>query len=66
MPALAVVLLGWWLYLSATAYAPDTWWNPLDTYSVATCLMQWGVAIAVLLALGRWLSAPFEADSEDA
>lgn len=66
VPTLAVVLLGWWLYLSATAYAPDTWWNPLDTYSVATCLMQWGVAIGVLLALGRWLSAPFEADSEDA
>ena len=59
VPTLAVVLLGWWLYLSATAYAPDTWWNPADTYSVATCVLQWGVAIAVLVAIGNRLAAPF-------
>ncbi len=65
VPTLAVVLLGWWLYLSATAYAPDTWWDPTDTYSVMTCLLQWGVAIAVLLVLGRRLAAPFEPKAED-
>ncbi len=65
VPALAVVLLLWWLYLSATAYAPDTWWNPADTYSVATCVLQWSVAIVVLAALGRRLAAPFERDSGD-
>ena len=27
IPALAVVLLGWWLWLSATRYAPDTWFR---------------------------------------
>lgn len=66
VPALAVLLLGWWLYLSATAYAPDTWWDPFDTYSVATCLLQWGVAIAVLVAVGRKLAAPFGGGDDDA
>lgn len=65
VPILAVVLLVWWLYLSATAYAPDTWWNPADTYSVATCVLQWGVAIAVLVAIGRRLAAPFESGGDD-
>ncbi|MCR9166207.1 MAG: sodium-dependent transporter [Nannocystaceae bacterium] len=66
VPTLAVVLLAWWLYLSATAYAPDTWWNPLDTYSVATCVMQWGVAIGVLVAVGRKLAAPLQSGEDDA
>lgn len=56
VPTLAGVLLGWWLYLSATVYAPDTWYNPFDPYSVTTCLAQWGVVIAVFLGLNRWLS----------
>ena len=64
VPVLAVVLLGWWLYLSATAYAPDTWWNPADTYSVATCVLQWGVALVVLVLLGKRLAAPFVSDDE--
>ena len=65
VPLLAVLLLGWWLYLSATAYAPETWWDPFDTYSVATCVVQWGIAIALLLALGRWLASPFERGDAD-
>lgn len=65
VPALAVVLLGWWLYLSATAYAPDTWWDPTDPFSVMTCVVQWGIAIVVLLALGRKLAAPFEPSEAD-
>ncbi|MTI87533.1 MAG: sodium-dependent transporter [Balneolaceae bacterium] len=46
VPVEVVTLLGWWMYLSATEYAPDTWFNPLSTYSVATVVGQW------LLALG--------------
>lgn len=55
VPALAVLLLGWWLYRSATEYAPKTWWNPGDPFSVATCVVQWGAAIIVLLLANRWL-----------
>ncbi|MCH9687055.1 MAG: sodium-dependent transporter [Deltaproteobacteria bacterium] len=56
VPTLAVVLLGWWLYLSATTYAPETWWDPTDPFSVMSCVVQWGVAIAVLLLANRWLA----------
>ena len=56
VPVQAVVLLVWWLYLSATVYAPATWFNPLDPYSVMTCLVQWGTVIVVLVALNGWMT----------
>jgi len=57
VPAQAVVLLVWWLYLSASEYAPDSWYDPFDPYSVATCLVQWGAVAGLLIALNRWLVA---------
>ena len=56
VPALAVVLLAWWLYLAAAVYAPDTWYDPFEPYSVMTCLVQWGVALGLLLAFNRALA----------
>ena len=56
VPLQAVALLVWWMYLSATAYAPDTWYDPTDPFSVMTCLVQWGVALAAFLGLNRWLA----------
>ena len=56
VPLLAGLLLAWWLYLSATVYAPDTWYNPFDSFSMMSCLVQWGVAMGFLLGLNRWLS----------
>lgn len=56
VPAEAAVLLGWWLYQSAAVYAPQTWFNPLEPYSIMTCLVQWGVVLAVLIALNRWMA----------
>ena len=55
VPIQAVVLLGWWLYLAATVYAPDTWYDPTDPYSVMTCLVQWGSMAAVMILLNRWM-----------
>ena len=59
VPIQATVLLGWWLYQSAAVYAPDTWFNPLDTYSVMTCLVQWGLALVIFLALNQRMSSRF-------
>ena len=55
IPSLAVVLLGWWLYQSASVYSPDRWFDPFDPFSVMTCLVQWGIVLAVFLALNRWM-----------
>ena len=56
IPLLAPVLLGWWLYQAARVYAPDRWFDPFDPFSVMTCLVQWGAAMAVFILLNRWMS----------
>lgn len=56
VPVLAIVLLAWWLYLSATAYAPETWWNPLEPFSVMTCLVQWALGMGLLALVARRLT----------
>lgn len=56
VPCAATLLLVWWLSLSATVYAPDDWYDPFNPSSVMTCLVQWGLAAAVFLALNRWLA----------
>ena len=55
IPAQAIVLLGWWIWLSVTEYAPDTWFNPLDPYSVMTMLAQWGIVITVFVLSNNWM-----------
>jgi NSS family neurotransmitter:Na+ symporter len=47
VPVEVISLLFWWMYLSITSYAPDTWYNPLSTYSVATIIVQWGIAMGL-------------------
>ncbi len=56
VPILACILLGWWLWLSATVYAPDTWYNPIDRFSLMTCIAQWGTVIVILLLLNRTIT----------
>jgi len=34
---------------------PEGWWNPFHTYSLGTCLFQWGLAIGLFLLLNNWL-----------
>lgn len=53
VPVQVASLLAWWIWLSAVEFAPDTWYDPLSTYSVATVLMQWGIAMGALLILNR-------------
>ena len=55
IPALAVMLLGWWLYQAGSVYAPDRWFDPFDPFSIMTCLVQWGIALAVFIMLNRWM-----------
>lgn len=55
VPLEAAVLLVWWLYLSATDYAPLTWFDPFEPFSVMTCLVQWSAALAAFVLLNRWM-----------
>lgn len=47
VPVEVISLLIWWIYLSITAYAPDSWYNPLSAFSVATIAVQWGIIMAL-------------------
>jgi NSS family neurotransmitter:Na+ symporter len=49
-------MFGWWMYQAAAVFDPDSWWNPLHTYSVGTCVAQWVVAIVLLVAFNRRLA----------
>lgn len=48
------VMFLWWLWQS-TQWAPRGWWNPLERFGLSTCLVQWGLVLALLLLLGRRL-----------
>ncbi len=55
IPLQAIVLLVWWLRQATTeAFAAD-WWNPLEPYSAASCLLQWGIVLVVLMLLNKWI-----------
>ncbi len=55
IPLQVIALIVWWFSLSIFSYDTEGWWNPFHTYSVGTCLLQWGVMMAVFLALNRWM-----------
>jgi NSS family neurotransmitter:Na+ symporter len=57
IPSLAVVLLGWWLYQAAFVYAPDRWFDPFAPFSIMTCLVQWGIVLAVFVLINRWMAS---------
>ena len=56
IPMEAILLIVWWFYLAITSFDQEGWWNPWNTYSVATCLLQWGIAFLILLSLNRWMA----------
>jgi NSS family neurotransmitter:Na+ symporter len=64
IPVQAAVLLGWWLWLAATAYSENAW-DPLEPYSAATCLVQWLLAAGALLALNGWMNRRLDTGSID-
>lgn len=55
VPLQAIILLVWWLYQSAAVYAPETWFDPRDPFSVMTCLVQWGIALLVFVLINKWM-----------
>ncbi len=52
VPLEAVTLMIWWL----TQSRGPGWLDPLRVFSTGTVLAQWAIAIALLLALNRWLA----------
>src|SRR5690554_5694858 len=55
VPVEAITLLVWWMYRSVAE--SDAWYNPLSSFSVATVLLQWGVALLLVFFYNRRLMA---------
>ena len=55
VPVQVIVLIVWWFSLAIMDYDTQGWWNPFHTYSVGTCLVQWGVMIALFMVFNRWM-----------
>lgn len=53
VPVEVAILLGWWIYRSIFEFAPDTWFNPFDPYSIATCFVQWGIVVGLLILYNK-------------
>ena len=56
IPVEFAVMFGWWMHQAAMVYDPEGWWNPLRVYSVGTCVVQWGIALAMLKIFNRRLA----------
>ena len=52
-----MVMFGWWIYQAVTVIDPLGWWHPLRSSSLGTCLLQWGVALVLLVSFNRKISA---------
>ena len=56
IPVQFAVMFGWWMYQAVAVYDPEGWWNPVRTYSLGTCLLQWGIALLLLRIFNQRLA----------
>jgi NSS family neurotransmitter:Na+ symporter len=56
VPLEFVALMLWWSYKAIFQFDREGWWNPLHPYSLATCLVQWGLAAGFFLLLRKQLA----------
>ncbi len=59
IPLIFVIIFGWWVYQSVRDH-PDSWWNPFETFSTGTMVMQWGILFIVVFALNRFFTERVE------
>lgn len=49
------VLLIWWWFSQAAKEETGGWTDIFSSFSVGTCLFQWGLAIIIFIAVNKWL-----------
>lgn len=57
IPIAALALLVWWMFLSATVFAPDAWYNPFNPFSIMTCLAQFLLVLMLFIIFNRRISS---------
>lgn len=53
IPIEFTAMMVWWFTQAITQYDPEFWWHPFRTFSIGTCILQWGVLIALLVIFNR-------------
>ncbi len=66
IPVQVVLMFSWWMYQAIAVIDPTGWWHPLHVYSVGTCLVQWGLALALLIAYNRKIAILSTQDGREA
>ncbi|MFB0518200.1 MAG: sodium-dependent transporter [Acidobacteriota bacterium] len=56
IPLEFTVLIIWW-FAQAISWNPTTWWKPFEVNSVGTCLLQWGLILAIFIIFNRWIAS---------
>ncbi len=59
VPIEVITLLVWWVYQSASV---ESWYDPFSTFSLATVVVQWGVAMGLFLFYNRRIADKTEAN----
>ncbi|KXG73619.1 hypothetical protein AN619_30410 [Thermotalea metallivorans] len=54
-PVFVLTIIGWWLWQAITWY-PDNWWDPMETFSVGTIALQFGILLILALLTNNWLA----------
>jgi NSS family neurotransmitter:Na+ symporter len=63
VPLQAFVLIVWWGWqATTTGFVGEggRWYDPLNPYSLMTCLVQWGIVLAAFVLLNRWMARQVE------
>ncbi len=55
IPVFFLIIFSWWVYQSVVDH-PETWWNPFETFSTGTMVVQWLVLFVVVFALNGFLA----------
>jgi NSS family neurotransmitter:Na+ symporter len=53
IPIEFVAMIAWWFTQAILSFDPERWWHPFRTFSVGTCIFQWGVLVVLLIVLNR-------------
>jgi NSS family neurotransmitter:Na+ symporter len=53
IPIEFAALIIWWFTQAILVYDPERWWDPLRTFSVGTCIAQWGILVILMIIFQR-------------
>lgn len=55
VPVLFLIIFSWWVYQSVVDH-PETWWNPFETFSTGTMVVQWLILFVVVFAFNGFMA----------